>query len=200
MRQHRPNEHQKYPPPLPPPLWPPTPHTNTPKDKDKYISLERLRWSSAFSIPIATEMPPDFPALTLPTMRALAVLYDESGGEGGDQTKLVAALDVLYAATWVERKATHKGDVLREVLGGVLGEGEAGRGMFLFFWVSWGGGGGGGWHHCPAWVYLHLHRHLRIHPSTINPHELGQQLTPTSPPSLDNNRQGPPAQADRVGL
>lgn len=88
-------------------------------------------------------MPPDFPALTLPTMRALAVLYDESGGEGGDQTKLVAALDVLYAATWVERKATHKGDVLREVLGGVLGEGEAGRGMFLFFWVSWGGGGGG---------------------------------------------------------
>lgn len=77
-------------------------------------------------------MPPDFPALTLPTMRALAVLYEECG-DGGEQTKLVAALDALYAATWVERKATHKGDVLMEVLEGVLGEGEAGRGMFFYF-------------------------------------------------------------------
>lgn len=119
----------------PSPNLPAPPHTNKPQDKDKYISLERLRWSSAFSIPIATELPPDFPALTLPTMRALAVLYEECG-DGGEQTKLVAALDALYTATWVERKATHKGDVLGEVLGGVLGEGEAGRGMFLFFWVS----------------------------------------------------------------
>ncbi|KAK0740812.1 thioredoxin-like protein [Schizothecium vesticola] len=97
------------------------------KNKDKYISLERLRWSSAFSIPIATEMPPDFPALTLPTMRALAVLYEEGGGVDGDQSKLVAALDALYAATWVERRATHKVDVLRGVLGGVLGVEEAER-------------------------------------------------------------------------
>lgn len=142
MRQHRAHEHQKYPPPPPPgPLTPLCPHANPhrPKDKDKYISLERLRWSAAFSIPIATEMPPDFPALTLSTMRALAVLYDEEGGDGGEQTKLVAALDALYAATWVERKATHKGDVLREVLGGVLGEGEAGRGtFFILFWFLGG--------------------------------------------------------------
>ncbi|KAK1832089.1 glutathione S-transferase kappa 1 [Podospora conica] len=94
------------------------------KNKDKYISSERLRWSAAFSIPIASEMPPDFPALTLPTMRALAVLYQEGGD---DQSKLVAALDALFTETWVKRRPTHKADVLAEVLGRVLGEGEAGR-------------------------------------------------------------------------
>ena len=97
------------------------------KNKDKFIALERIRWAKLFNVPITTEMPPDFPALTLPTMRALAVLYHEAGAADGDQSKLVAAFDALYQKTWVERQATHKPDVLREVLKDVLGEAETDR-------------------------------------------------------------------------
>lgn len=155
-----------------------------PQDKDKYISLERLRWSAAFAIPIATEMPPDFPALTLPTMRALAVLYEEAGAD--DQTKLVAALDALYTATWVERRATHKGDVLRGVLGGVFGEGEAERGMALFYFLifSWGH------HRSPSalmWCILSPPSPPSTHPyipsTTTHPLE-NQKLTPPPPSTV----------------
>lgn len=134
-------------------------------------------------------------------MRALAVLYEEASAD--DQTKLVAALDALYTATWVERRATHKGDVLRGVLGGVFGEGEAERGMALFYFLifSWGH------HRSPSalmWCILSPPSPPSTHPyipsTTTHPLE-NQKLTPPplhSPPSLDNNsRQGPPPQADR---
>lgn len=136
-------------------------------------------------------------------MRALAVLYEEAGAD--DQTKLVAALDALYTATWVERRATHKGDVLRGVLGGVFGEGEAERGMALFYFLifSWGH------HRSPSalmWCILSPFTaiYTSIHPLHHDspPPETETNTTPPSPlhspPSLDNNsRQGLPPQADR---
>jgi len=103
---------------------------NTPpiriKNKDKWIGLERLRWASAFAVPMMTDMPPDFPALTLPVMRALCALAPEAEDPAG-QERLVRALDVLFPAYWVEGRRTHDLGVLREVLGGVFGGEEAER-------------------------------------------------------------------------
>ena len=115
-------------------------------------------------------MPPDFPALTLPTMRALAVLYEEAGD--GDNGKLVAALDALYQATWVERKPTHHLDVLREVLGGVLGQAETERGSYLFYPIftpyNEQDHGKANWHH---------HPHLVLQASTTSGKQLLITLT-----------------------
>ncbi|KAK3343954.1 thioredoxin-like protein [Lasiosphaeria hispida] len=96
------------------------------KNKDKWIGRERLRWAKAFNVPMSTDLPPDFPAMTLPITRALSALAPLAG-QGGDQTRLIQALDVLYAKYWVDCVPTHRPEVLREVLGEVFGAAEAER-------------------------------------------------------------------------
>jgi len=119
VQQHPPNQDQEYIytyiSSLPPPKL-----TNLLPDKDTWINNERLRWATLFSIPMATSLPPAFPAPTLPVGRALAVLQPS-------QQKLAQALDALFKAHWADGKAIHEGEVLRGVLEGALGREETGR-------------------------------------------------------------------------
>lgn len=105
---------------------------NTPpikiKNKDKWIAAERLRWARAFDVPISGDLPPDFPAPTLPVGRVLCAI---AASDDAEQTKLVRALDRLFAAHWVEGLATHRPEVMREVLTGLFGEEEAVGCMFF---------------------------------------------------------------------
>ncbi|KAI0418634.1 HCCA isomerase/glutathione S-transferase kappa [Xylaria grammica] len=82
-------------------------------DKDTWIVKERLRWARAFSIPMTTEMPPDFPPNTLHLMRALSCV--------GDQGALCALLARLYADFWVRHVPVAQPDVFGSVFKDVLG-------------------------------------------------------------------------------
>ncbi|KAK0673483.1 thioredoxin-like protein [Cercophora samala] len=87
------------------------------KNKDKWINHERLRWSHHFSTPmISPNLPPDFPAPSLPIMRCLATL---------PPSKLIPALDLLFKKHWADGVATHKPEVLRQCLVELFGEAEA---------------------------------------------------------------------------
>ncbi|KXX73380.1 Glutathione S-transferase kappa 1 [Madurella mycetomatis] len=93
------------------------------KNKDKWINIERLRWARAFSVPMTESLPPDFPAPTLPIMRALAVV-----AANPDRSRLTRALDTFFTRHWgPEAAATHKPEVLRETLEGLFGTDEAAR-------------------------------------------------------------------------
>lgn len=86
------------------------------RNKGPWINIERLRWSTLFSIPMTPTLPTGFPILTLQTQRALCAL------EILDRSKLAVALDALYAAFWVESnsdigKADRFGPVLQKALG-----------------------------------------------------------------------------------
>lgn len=71
------------------------------------------------------DMPPNFPPLTLPVVRALTVIQQELGSE-----KLMAALDVLFEEFFVNHAPTHEPAELARVLAGCLGgEAEAKRVM-----------------------------------------------------------------------
>ena len=93
-------------------------------DKDKWISVERLRWSRLFSVPIADTMPDGFPPLTLTIMRTLCALTILDP----DQGKLCRALDALFKAYWVDGQPTHQPEMMRQVLKQVLGEEETAKG------------------------------------------------------------------------
>ncbi|KAL2149547.1 hypothetical protein VTH82DRAFT_8198 [Thermothelomyces myriococcoides] len=120
------------------------------KNKDTYINTERLRWAQYFSVPITSGLPPDFPAVTLPIMRAMCYLeaqdaqdaaaatttQQQQQDQGAEekkkeeeepqkQTRLVKALDEFYQQYWVNAVATHKPDVLKQTLVGLFGEAEA---------------------------------------------------------------------------
>lgn len=109
------------------------------KNKDKWIGLERLRWARLFSVPMRAELPPDFPAMTLPIMRALCAVASPSSSspspspspsdeeEKSSQIRLTRALDTLFARYWVDHIPTHRAEELRTVLGEVFGEPEAER-------------------------------------------------------------------------
>ncbi|KAK3304484.1 thioredoxin-like protein [Chaetomium strumarium] len=103
---------------------------NTPplkiKNKDKWINAERLRWAGYFSIPMTTGLPPDFPANTLPVMRALCAIAasDTQQAQQQQQPRLTRALDALFARHWVDAVATHKPEVLKQTLVGLFGEAE----------------------------------------------------------------------------
>lgn len=72
-------------------------------------------------------LPPDFPAPTLPIMRALAVVATNA-----DQSRLTQALDAFFTRHWgPEAAATHKPEVLKETLEGLFGTDEAARSTFL---------------------------------------------------------------------
>ncbi|RMZ92667.1 hypothetical protein DV736_g121, partial [Chaetothyriales sp. CBS 134916] len=97
---------------------------NTPpiqiKNKDKWISAERLRWAQQFNIPVTNEVPVGFPILTLAAMRALScvqIKYPE---------QLVGCLDALFESHWVNANAeVGKPEGIRAVLEKVLGAGKA---------------------------------------------------------------------------
>ena len=96
-------------------------------DKDKWINAERLRWATTFGVPMLSppeRMPPDFPANTLPIGRALCVL------DSPDQSRLIKALDALFAAYWVDGTATHRPDELASLLRRLFGPAEADKSMF----------------------------------------------------------------------
>ncbi|SPQ27409.1 70b28f89-15a9-406d-afcc-3876f9c56a10 [Thermothielavioides terrestris] len=95
------------------------------KNKDKWMSIERLRWARHFGIPMTTALPPDFPAPTLPIMRALCVVAASDPEPG--QPRLTRALDTFFAQHWAHGAATHKPEVLRATLAGLFGEAEAER-------------------------------------------------------------------------
>jgi 2-hydroxychromene-2-carboxylate isomerase len=101
-------------------------------DKDRWITVERRRWTAAFNIPMNPSTPANFPPRTLGIMRQLAVLdsLDSSpsssspsststsalSSEGHPQQRLIAALDALFPAFWVDHLETHQPDTLRKVL------------------------------------------------------------------------------------
>ncbi|CCC07355.1 unnamed protein product [Sordaria macrospora k-hell] len=98
------------------------------KNKDKWINIERLRWARAFSIPIISDMPPNFPPNTLPTQRVLAGIEASSSSQSQQsqsQSAIIAALDALYKAYWVNGTPVHEPAHLRSVLASPLEGGEA---------------------------------------------------------------------------
>ncbi|EGO56438.1 hypothetical protein NEUTE1DRAFT_122979 [Neurospora tetrasperma FGSC 2508] len=99
--------------------------SNTPpikiKNKDKWINVERLRWAHAFSVPIVTDMPPNFPPNTLPVQRVLAGIEASSQS----QSAVIAALDALYKSYWALGQPIYEPAQLRSVLASSLGGEEA---------------------------------------------------------------------------
>ncbi|CAK3852109.1 related to 2-hydroxychromene-2-carboxylate isomerase [Lecanosticta acicola] len=85
-------------------------------NKAQWINSERIRWTKAFRIPMAAEMPNPFPQPTVPTQRALCYISQSH------PQLLAKALDALFHAFWVETKTIGKVDVIREALGKALGE------------------------------------------------------------------------------
>ncbi|KAI1076481.1 thioredoxin-like protein [Whalleya microplaca] len=83
------------------------------KNKDKWINVERVRWARAFGIPMRAASPPDFPPNTLRTMRAVAAIESREA--------LVAALEALFRAFWVEHAAVAEPEVFAPILAEALG-------------------------------------------------------------------------------
>lgn len=108
-------------------LWPreETKNSISLTDKDKWINVERLRWSRLFEVPMAKSMPDNFPPFTLTIMRTLCALT----ASDPDQEKLCQSLDALFNAFWVGKQPTHQPEVMQQVLKQVLGEDEAVKGM-----------------------------------------------------------------------
>lgn len=89
------------------------------KNKDKWIMIEKRRWASYFSIPMAEGTPKPFPQLTLQTMRAvcaISLFHPE---------KLADSYAALYEKFWVELEPISKPEVFVPVLQRVLGETDA---------------------------------------------------------------------------
>jgi 2-hydroxychromene-2-carboxylate isomerase len=94
-------------------------------DKDKWIDVERRRWSKLFSVPMSEKMPDNFPPLTLGIMRTLCALTVMDP----DQEKLCRVLDALFKAFWVDRQPTHQPEIMTKVLKTVLPEAEVSKGI-----------------------------------------------------------------------
>jgi 2-hydroxychromene-2-carboxylate isomerase len=94
------------------------------RNKDKWIDVERLRWSSAFKIPMTKTTPEGFPVLTLQTMRAMCALQIL------DESKLPLALDALYESFWVQaNSAVGKPDGFELILDKAIGKELTGKVM-----------------------------------------------------------------------
>jgi hypothetical protein len=78
-------------------------------------------------------VPPDFPAPTLPIMRALCAIAasESSEQQQQQQPRLTKALDTFFSQHWEHAVATHKPEVLRETLAGLFGEGQAEESEFF---------------------------------------------------------------------
>ncbi|EFE34925.1 2-hydroxychromene-2-carboxylate isomerase, putative [Trichophyton benhamiae CBS 112371] len=71
-----------------------------PADKDKWINVERLRWSKLLGVPITEAMPDGFPVFTLAVQRALCVVAADH------PEKLAGCIDALYNTLWVKRDSS----------------------------------------------------------------------------------------------
>ncbi|KAF2831918.1 thioredoxin-like protein [Ophiobolus disseminans] len=98
---------------------------NTPplniKNKSTWITTERLRWSTYFSIPMSNSAPPNFPINTLPIQRvlcALQIVHPDS---------LPAALARFWQDFWVDWKDPLKPGNLLSIVAEVLGSEEEAR-------------------------------------------------------------------------
>ncbi len=67
-------------------------------------------------------LPPDFPAPSLPIMRALSAI---AVADEGNQARVVQALDAFFTQHWEHAVATHRPEVLKETLAGLFGADEA---------------------------------------------------------------------------
>ena len=74
---------------------------------------------------MSKESPPSFPPFTLPIMRQLAVIHRTDSTASRDQTRLIAALDVLFPAYWVTHRETQKPDALADIMESLFGREEA---------------------------------------------------------------------------
>ena len=87
-------------------------------DKDKWINLERKRWSKYFKIPISAEAPPGFPVNTLPIQRVLASLslsHPES---------LDSAIGLFYQNLWVHYAEPTKPENMLAIVSTIVGSEE----------------------------------------------------------------------------
>lgn len=89
-------------------------------DKDKWINIERVRWAKAFSIPIADQTPDGFPPSTIACQRALTALTLSP-----HKSKLVNALDALYATFWIDRKPIQNPEIVIAAMAKAVGEHDA---------------------------------------------------------------------------
>ncbi|KAF2441127.1 thioredoxin-like protein [Karstenula rhodostoma CBS 690.94] len=97
---------------------------NTPplkiKNKDKWISTERLRWSTALNIPISQSPPPGFPTNTIHIQRVLTAL------SLSHPSALPSALALFWQSYWVHWNDTStEGNMLAIVITVVGSEEEA---------------------------------------------------------------------------
>jgi hypothetical protein len=90
-------------------------------------------------------VPPDFPAPTLPIMRALCAIAasESSEQQQQQQPRLTKALDTFFSQYWEHAVATHKPEVLRETLAGLFGAGQAEESelcfvlfRFVMYWLA----------------------------------------------------------------
>ncbi|KMU79920.1 hypothetical protein CISG_08202 [Coccidioides immitis RMSCC 3703] len=87
------------------------------KNKDKWINVERLRWSRYFNVPVTEGTVKGFPIQTLAVQRALCSVAAET------PSKLVPCLDALYKSLWVEGNPdVGKPEGFTPILSQVLGE------------------------------------------------------------------------------
>ncbi|KAF3480851.1 putative 2-hydroxychromene-2-carboxylate isomerase [Arthroderma uncinatum] len=70
------------------------------KNKDKWINVERMRWSKLLNVPITETTPEGFPVNTLAVQRALCVIAEDH------LEKLVGCIDAFYHALWVKSDST----------------------------------------------------------------------------------------------
>lgn len=96
---------------------------NTPplhiKNKDKWIDIERIRWSRLFNIPVSAQAPEGSPINTLLIQRALTSL------NLSHPHLLPQALGAFYHAFWVSFAAPQKPENTLSILASVVGDTEA---------------------------------------------------------------------------
>ncbi|KAK2827809.1 hypothetical protein FQN49_007324 [Arthroderma sp. PD_2] len=92
------------------------------KNKDKWINVERMRWSKLLGVPIIETMPDGFPVSTLAVQRALCVIAEDH------PEKLAGCIDALYHSLWVKSdSAVGKPEGYMPVLESVIGKDAAAK-------------------------------------------------------------------------
>ncbi|GAB7335086.1 hypothetical protein MBLNU13_g06936t1 [Cladosporium sp. NU13] len=96
---------------------------NTPpiniKNKNEYLTADRIRLSKLLSIPIVAQVPTPFPPNTLSAQRALSTIQSQH------PSSLPAAFEALYQAFWVEGHPIGEPAIVTKALAKVLGEEQA---------------------------------------------------------------------------
>ena len=85
-------------------------------DKGQWVGKERLRWAKLFNIPMAEQMPPNFPQNTIQAQRALtavSLLQPE---------RLCDAIAALYNMSFAERQEIHRFEHVWPVFAKMFGD------------------------------------------------------------------------------